>query len=205
MRLLLWLGVVVLFNLLNVMLLSHGDLCQKLAILYVAPAVFGAAAALACRYVVAKAGLRDRGWLVVLVGGLAGAVGFLRATLRRSRNRRHIFNYGMTAFLAGAVLTVSGCRTGDVEPPAEETAAVPAEVEDEGLEIPTRSDEQIDGLIRELAGELGSQDESPRQPAAEALTEAGDERGIEQRLQAQDVDREGEVEASRAPEARFAR
>jgi hypothetical protein len=75
MRLLLWFGVVVMFNLLNVMLFFHGDQRQKLAVLYIAPTAFAGAAALLCSQMMGKAGLRDRGGLAVLVGAVAGLAG----------------------------------------------------------------------------------------------------------------------------------
>jgi len=143
--------------------------------------------------------------LYLLLGlGMAvtGFIRFFRSVLKRSRNGMGIFGYGMTALLVGAMLTLPACRTGDVEPPVEKAPAVPAEVKDEGLEVPPPSEEEIESLIRELARELGSQDENARRSAAETLREAGDERAIQQPLQAQDVDTEGEVEAEEEPEAR---
>ena len=75
MRLSLWFGVVVMFNLLNVMLLFQGYRYQWRAVLYIAPTVFAGAAALLCSQVMRKAGLRDRAWPVVLAGAMAGLVG----------------------------------------------------------------------------------------------------------------------------------
>jgi hypothetical protein len=65
MRLLLWFGVVVMFNLLNVLLFFQGYLYQRIAVLYIAPTLFAAAAALLCSQVLGKAGLRDPGWLLI--------------------------------------------------------------------------------------------------------------------------------------------
>ena len=82
MRPLLWFGVVVMFNLLNVMLFFQGEQYQKVAVLYIAPMVFAGGAALLCSHVLGKAGLRDRRWQVVLVGAMAGLVGRWLSGLR---------------------------------------------------------------------------------------------------------------------------